>query len=88
MELVPWILLARRIVHFDIKQFHEALLFFKSVLTDHPGSLAAPAAAYHQGVTRYKKDGEPDSLMEAYKRLQAEYPESEWAVKSMPYRLL
>ena len=40
------------------------------------------------GVSGYKSSHDPKKLKEAYERLQAEYPESEWTKRAYPYRLI
>ena len=43
---------------------------------------------YVRGVALYKSTHKADPLKEARKRLQAEYPSSEWTKRAKPYSLL
>ncbi len=58
--------------------FDEALACFDRVLNEYAKSDAAPEAVYQRGVTLYKSTGSPQALKEAYERLAAHYPASEW----------
>jgi hypothetical protein len=46
------------------------------------------ALIFLQGVSRYKNTGDPNPLKEAYETLSSQYPDSEWAKRAYPYRLL
>lgn len=87
-EFIPSLMLGAVKCHFDRGKFSEAIALIDEVLKDYPKSDAAPEAVYLRGVALYKKTHSAESLKEAYKRLQAEYPSSEWARRSQPYRLL
>jgi TolA-binding protein len=87
-ELIPSLLLGIAKSHFDLNRFSEALLSLEKLLTDYPESDSAAEAIYLQGVSRYKNTHDPKALKEAYEKLQAEYPSSEWTKRAYPYRLL
>ncbi len=87
-EFIPVMLLGIAKSHFDKGNFDQALSILEKLLTDYPGSNAAPEAIYLRGVARYKRSHDPKPLKEAYEKLQAEYPASEWTKRSYPYRLL
>jgi TolA-binding protein len=87
-ELIPSLLLGIARAHFDRDQFSEALSRLDKILADYPKSASTPEAVYLAGVARYKSTHDPKSLKEAYERLQAEYPSSEWTTRAYPYRLL
>ena len=87
-ELIPSLLLGIAKSHFDRGQFSESLSILEKLLTDYPQSDSAPEATYLRGVDRYKSTEDPKGLKEAYERLQADYPSSEWTKRAYPYRLL
>ncbi len=87
-ELIPWLLLGMARVHFELDRFPEAIQVFDRLLSDFPLSLSAPEAIFYRGVSGYKSTHEAKPLKEAYEKLQARFPSSEWAKKSLPYRLL
>ncbi|RJR39536.1 MAG: hypothetical protein C4576_21570 [Desulfobacteraceae bacterium] len=87
-ELVPSLLLGKAKIHFDHGQFEEALKILEMILKDHSKSGAAPEAIFLKGVCSYKHTHDPKPLKQAYEKLQKEYPESEWAKRALPYRLL
>ena len=87
-EFVPFLKLGMGKALFDQDRFAEAMGLLHEVITDYPHSIAAPEAVYLQGVCRYKSTHEPDGLIEAYEKLSAEYPSSDWARRAEPYVLL
>lgn len=74
--------------HFDNDRYLDALAFFQEIVSDHPQSNSTPEAIFLLGVARYKSTGDPKPLKEAYETLSGEYPDSEWAKRAYPYRLL
>jgi len=87
-EFIPLLMLGLTKCHFDRGKFNEAIEMSEKILKDYPKSDAAPEAVYVRGVALYKSTHSADPLKEAYKRLMAEYPSSEWAKRAQPYRLL
>jgi TolA-binding protein len=87
-EFIPFIHLGMAKAYFDEERFPEALDRLETVLAEFPQCQFAPEAIYLRGVTRYKMTQAPDGLVEAYERLKADYPGSEWARKAEPYALL
>ncbi len=87
-EFIPSLMLGVAKCHFDRGKFSEAIAMLEEDLKDYPKSDAAPEAVYVRGVSLYKSTHSADPLKEAYKRLQAEYPSSEWTKRAQPYRLL
>jgi len=87
-EFVPSLMLGIAKCHFDREKFSEAIATFEEILKDYPKSEAAPEAAYMRGVSLYKSTHNSEHLKDIYKRLQSEYPSSEWAKRAQPYRLL
>jgi tetratricopeptide (TPR) repeat protein len=74
--------------HFDNDRYPEALSFFEKIVSDHHESDSVAEAIFLQGVSRYKNTGDPNPLKEAYETLSSQYPDSEWAKRAYPYRLL
>jgi len=66
----------------------RALHVLDQVLTTHSQSHAAPEALYFSGVCRYKQTHDGGPLKEVYEKLKDNYPNSEWAQRALPYRLL
>lgn len=87
-ELIPSLMLGMAKCHFDLERFDPAVLILEKLLAEYPRSDSAPEATYLQGVGRYKSKHDARSLKEAYERLQANYPSSEWTKRAYPYRLL
>jgi hypothetical protein len=87
-EFIPSLLLGMGKIGFDTGQFNDAIVHFDRLLADYPRSAAAPEAMYLRGVSRYKASHDPTPLKEAYERLKAEYPASEWTQRAQPYSLL
>ena len=87
-QLIPSLLLGIGKAYFDREQFGDALSAFDRLLAGYPESDSAPEAIYLSGVSRYKSTHDAKPLKEAYERLQAEYPTSEWTRRAYPYRLL
>jgi len=87
-EFIPSLMLSVAKSHFDRGKFDKAITMLEGILKDYPKSDAAPEAVYVRGVSLYKSTHKADPLKEAYKKLQAEYPSSEWAKRAQPYSLL
>lgn len=87
-ELIPFLLLGMGKIDFDTDQFNDALIHLDDLLARYPKSAAAPEAVYLRGVCRFKSTHDAKPLKEAYEKLKADYPESEWAKRAEPYGLL
>ena len=87
-EFIPNLLLGMGKVDFDADQFGGALQHFAKLLADYPKSGAAPEAIYLAGVSGYKSTHDAKPLKDAYEKLKAEYPQSEWTMRAQPYSLL
>lgn len=87
-ELIPSLLLGIAKSYFEMDRFEEALQNIDKLLAEYPKSDSAPEAIYLLGVCRYKSTKDPKPLKEAYEKLSAEYPSSEWTKRAYPYRLL
>jgi TolA-binding protein len=86
--LIPSLLLGMAKVYFDSDRFDEALAKLEKLLSDYPFSRSAPEAIYLRGVSLYKSKDDPKPLKQAYEKLKADYPESEWTERAYPYSLL
>lgn len=87
-EFIPALLLGMARLDFDANEQNDAVLHLNTLLDKYPQSDSAPEAVYLRGVSRYKGSHDAAALKEAYERLQAEYPGSEWAKRAQPYALL
>jgi hypothetical protein len=87
-EFIPALLLGIAKAHFDLEHLDQALALLDKILLDYGRSDAAPEAVYLRGVALYKSTHDAKPLKEAYERLEADYPTSEWAKRAAPYRLL
>ncbi|MBM4036803.1 MAG: tetratricopeptide repeat protein [Planctomycetes bacterium] len=87
-ELIPSLMLGIAKSHFECEDYGDALSMLQAILTSYPGSGAAPEAVFLQGVAGYKRTHSAQPLKAAYEKLRARYPQSEWAKRAAPYRLL
>jgi hypothetical protein len=87
-ELVPSLLLGLGKIHFDQENLAQAIAIFDQVGAQYSKSDAAPEAIYLLCVSKYKSTHQAKPLKEAYERLQASFPASEWTKRAFPYRLL
>lgn len=87
-ELIPSVLLGLGKCFFETDRFDEALKVFERLLATSPQSDSAPEAIFLRGVSLYKSTKNPQPLRQAYDKLMAEYPQSEWARRAHPYRLI
>lgn len=75
-------------VHLNINEFAAANEHFKRILKSFPQSFVVPEAIFFHGVNGYKESNDPAKLKQIYERLQAEFPESVWARRAVPYQSL
>ena len=87
-ELISSLLLGMAKSHFESDRFDEALADLERLLEKYPRSDSAAEAIYLRGVCRYKSTHDAAPLKEAYEKLAAEHPLSQWAKRAYPYRLL
>jgi tetratricopeptide (TPR) repeat protein len=87
-EFIPAMMLGIAKVSFDLDKFKETLAELEKIIAEYPKSKATPEAVYLRGVSGYKSTKDPKPLKAAYEKLHAEYPDSEWAARALPYRLL
>jgi hypothetical protein len=87
-EFIPFLMVGQAKTHFDRETFDAAIALLEKVIKDHPQSAAAPEAAFHLGVAKYKSTHNAAALKEAFEFLKANYPASEWLKRAQPYSLL
>jgi hypothetical protein len=87
-EFIPSMILGMGKIDFDADQFNDAIIHFDALLKEYPQSAATPEAIYLRGVSRYKASHDAKPLKEAYEKLKADYPASEWTRRAEPYGLL
>jgi hypothetical protein len=87
-ELIASLVLGMAKTEFDNEQFEGALKHLDMLLQQYPKSDAAPEAIFLRGVCGYKSTHIPKPLKDAYEKLAAAYPASEWTKRAYPYRLL
>jgi hypothetical protein len=87
-EFIPTISLGMIKAYFDLRQFDPAITCLDKIISNYPQSFAAPEAVYYRAVCGYKTIHDVAGLKKAYERLAKEYPQSEWAKRASPYRLL
>jgi tetratricopeptide (TPR) repeat protein len=86
--LIPSLLLGMGKAYFERGRYPQAIANLDKILTGFPDSKAAPEAVYYRGVATYKHTKQAKPLKDAYEKLMAQYPKSEWAERAAPYRLL
>ena len=77
--------LARARVLFMHKKFADAEKLYANVVDNYADTAAAPEAIYWRGVCHYKATNDHTVLGEVATELGAKYPDSEWALKSLPW---
>jgi len=87
-ELVPSVILGIAKTFYELDSFPEAIENLDKIISSHPKSGSAPEAVFLRGVCGYKSTHDPKPLKQAYEKLDAEYKDSEWAKRALPYRLL
>ena len=87
-QLIPSLLLGIGNMHFTANNFKEALSRYETILSQHPGSDAAPEAVFQKGVSLFKSTNDPKPLREAYELLSKTYKDSPWTNRAYPYRLI
>jgi len=87
-ELVPCVLFGVAMTYYELDLFPEALDNLEKIISGFAKSGSAPEAVFFKGVCGYKHTHDPKPLKQAYEKLNADYKESEWAKRAMPYRLL
>lgn len=68
------------------EDYDQADRCFEKILKNDPQTEAAPEAAYYCGVAEYQKTKDPKKLKEAYEYLTKNYPDTDWAKKSVVWK--
>ncbi len=87
-DLVASLLLGIGKACFDLDEWSQAGEDFERIIKDYSKSYFTPEAIYLRGVSRYKATELGQHLKQIYETLRAEYPQSIWASRALPYRLL
>jgi hypothetical protein len=87
-EFIPFLMVGQAKTYFDLNTFEPAISMLEKVIKEYPQSAAAPEAAFHLGVSKYKATHNAAPLKEAFEFLKANYPGSEWLKRAQPYSLL
>lgn len=87
-ELLPHLLLGQALAQVAHNKFKEALALLETLLQDHPRSFAAPQAVYYRAICRYRATEDPTNLRIGHETLAANYPGSEWVLRTQPYTLI
>ncbi|MEW6669272.1 MAG: thioredoxin fold domain-containing protein [Thermodesulfobacteriota bacterium] len=87
-DLIPSLMLGAAKIHFDFDDPKGAMEHLDRILKEYPKCSAAAEAVFLKGVCGYKAAHNPKALREAYDKLTAEYPDSEWTKRAYPYRLI
>ena len=74
--------------YLDLEQFAEARALLEELVERCPVPEVLPEAIYFHGVATYKQTHDVKPLKKAYETLSAKYPQSEWAKRAEPYKLL
>jgi hypothetical protein len=87
-ELIASLLLGMGKAFFNRPDRAVACDCFGRIIKEFPDSSMAPEAIYLNGVSRYIESHDVSNLIGIYDRLTADYPDSPWATRADPYRLL
>ena len=74
--------------YLDLEQFAEARALLEELIERCPVPEVLPEAIYFHGVATYKQTHDVKPLKKAYETLMAKYPQSEWAKRAEPYKLI
>jgi hypothetical protein len=74
--------------YLDLEQFAKARAMFEEIIDRCPVPEVAPEAIFFHGVASYKQTHDAKPLRKAYDTLTAKYPQSDWAKRAEPYKLI
>ena len=74
--------------YLDLEQFAEARALLEELIERCPVPEVVPEAIFFHGVASYKHTHDPKPLRKAYDTLTAKYPQSDWAKRAEPYKLI
>jgi TolA-binding protein len=72
-------------VAFMTKNWADAERRYAAIVEQYPNAKEAPAALYWKGVSRYKATNDHTVLSEIPKQFREKYPDSIWALKTLPW---
>ncbi|MGB6066034.1 MAG: tetratricopeptide repeat protein [Desulfomonilaceae bacterium] len=84
-ELIPSLMLGIGKTRLERGEFAQAIPELKEVSAKYPTSDSAPEAVFYLGVAQFKSTHDLKYLRQAYDKLAAQYPKSQWAMKASPY---
>jgi len=80
-EFIPQLELGLGTMALAKQEYKSASTQLKLVVDKYPGSAVAPEAQYWFGVSEYKATHNADALLNAWKKILKDYPDSIWAEK-------
>jgi hypothetical protein len=80
-EFVPQLLVAQAQTLLRLHDEPRAAAVYRAVLERFPTSAVAPEAQYFAAVATYKHSHQAPDLLDTWRRLQMQYPNSIWRVK-------
>ncbi|MCB2184199.1 MAG: tetratricopeptide repeat protein [Desulfobulbaceae bacterium] len=87
-ELKSNLLLGSAKLEFNEDNFERAIRHLEELPEKFPQSSSVPEALFYLGVSRYRNSNDAGHLKAAYEQLTEQYPNSAWARRAHPYRLL
>ncbi|CAG1770178.1 hypothetical protein BAC3_00848 [uncultured bacterium] len=80
-EFIPQLQFGLGFMSLEKQDYKSASSLFKSVVDKYPRSAIAPESQYWIGVSEYKGTHNVDALLNAWRLLKKDYPNSIWAKK-------
>ncbi len=80
-EFIPQLEFGLGIMALEKQDYNTAGAQLKSVVEKYPKSNIAPEAQYWLGVSEYKSAHNVEALLNAWRKLKKDYPDSIWAKK-------
>jgi thioredoxin-related protein len=74
--------------YLDREQFAEARALLEELIERCPVPEVVPEAIFFHGVASYKHTHDAKPLKKAYETLVAKYPQSDWAKRAEPYKMI
>lgn len=87
-ELIAFVLSGKAMAKFNQPDRPAADALYEQLISTYPKSAFTPEAIFMQGVARYIESREVQHLIALHDRLTADYPQSSWAMRAKPYKLL
>jgi hypothetical protein len=86
--MIPALLMGMARTCFDLDDLDQAMVYLDQIIRTYPKGHSAPGAIYLRGVSAYLATHDAKNLKQLYEKLRDDYPQSVWAQRSLPYRLL